>query len=81
MVQLFKQSHTQYYWLHEKGMTHTMVDLQDLHSSYTLKHSHISADVGLKLFCLWCLKLGRNTETIAIHLCKMNYQMVMLCDI
>ena len=72
---------TLYYWLYEKGMIHTMVGLQGLHLGDALKHPSISAGIGLKLFCPWCLKLGGNMETITIHLCEVHYQMAIACDI
>ena len=37
--------------------------------------------MGLKSFCLWCLKLGRNMETITIHLHEVHYWMAIVCDI
>ena len=60
LVQSLKEFHACYYQLYEKGMTHAMVGLQSLHLGNTLKHPSISAGVGLKLFCPWCLKLGGN---------------------
>ena len=39
-----------------------MVGLQGLHLSNALKCPHISAGMVFKLFCPWCLKLGRNTD-------------------
>ena len=81
LVQLLKQFHACYYQLYEKGMTHAMMGLQGLHSSDTHKCPHISAGVGLNSFCPWCLKLGRNTETITIHLHEVHYWMVNVCDI
>ena len=72
-VELFKQFHTHYYWLYEKGMTCAMVGLQGLHSADALKCPSISAGIGHKSFCPWCLKLGGNTETIAAHLPEVHY--------
>ena len=38
LVQSLEQFHAHYYWLYRKGMTHTMVGLQGLHSG---KHSQV----------------------------------------
>ena len=73
LVQSLKQFHAHYYQLYEKGTTHAMVGLQGCHSGDVLKHPSISAGVGFKSFCPWCLKLGGNTEKIAIHLCEVHY--------
>ena len=62
-------------------MIHTMVGMQGLHSGDTLKHPSISAGIGLKSFCPWCLKLGGNTETIVVHLGEVHYQMAITGDI
>ena len=67
--------------LYEKGLTHAMVSLQGLHLGDTLRCPNISSSVGLKSFCSWCFKLGGNTETIAIHLWEVHYQMAIVCDI
>ena len=56
-------------------MTHVMVILQGFHSGDALRYPNISACVGLKSFCPWCLKMDSNMETIAIHLHKVHYQM------
>ena len=37
--------------------------------------------MGLKSFCPWCLKLGGNTKTIAIHLWEVHYRMAVMCNI
>ena len=58
-----------------------MIGLQALHSGNALKCPSISAGVQLKLFCPWCLKLGGNMETIAIHFHEVHYQMTIACDI
>ena len=68
LVQSMKQFHACCYWLYEKSMACAMVGLQGLHSDEAFRHPNISGSVGLKSFCPWCLKLGRNTETITIHL-------------
>ena len=81
MVQLLKQFHACFYWLYEKCMTCAMVGLQGLHLGDTLRHPNISTGMGLKLFCPWCFKLGRNIETITIHLWEVHYRMVTVCDI
>ena len=54
--------------------------LQGIHMSDAFRCSNISASMGLKSFCPWCLKLGGNTEMTAIHLkeCIIGWQ---LCDI
>ena len=80
-MQLKKEFHTHYYQLYKKGMTHTMVSLQGLHSGDTLRCPNISASMGLKSFCPWCHKLSRNTETITIHLCEVHLQMAIACKI
>ena len=81
LVWSLKQFHVCYYWLYKKGMTCAMVGLHSLHSGHTLKHPTISAGIGLKSFCPWCLKLGGNTEMITIHLCEVHYQLAIACDI
>ena len=81
MVQSLKQFHAHYYWLYEKDMTHVIVSLQGLYSGDTFRCPNISAIVGLKSFCPWCLKLGGSTVTITIHLCEVHYQMVIVCNI
>ena len=81
LVQSLKQFHTHFYQLYEKGMTHTTVVLQGLHLGSALKHPSICAGVGLKSFCLWCFKLSRSTEMVAIHLLEVHYQMAIACDI
>ena len=58
LVWSLKQFHASNYWLYEKGMKHTMVGLQVLHSGNVLKCPSISAGVWLKSFCSWYLKLG-----------------------
>ena len=37
--------------------------------------------MGLKSFCPWCLKLGSNTETIAVHLTEIHYRMAIVANI
>ena len=81
LVQSLKQFHSHYYQLYQKGMTHTMVSLQGLYSGDALRCPNISAGVGLKSFCPWCLKLSGNPETITIHLWKVHYWMAIWCDI
>ena len=81
LVHLLKQFHACYYWLHEKSMTHSMVGLQGLHLGKAFIWPNISAGIGVKSFCPWYLKLGRNTETITIHLREVHYRMVIVCDI
>ena len=58
-----------------------MVSLQGLHSDKAFRLPSISASVGLNSSCPWCLKLGINTETIAIHLREVHYGMAIVCDI
>ena len=58
-----------------------MVGLQGLHLGKAFKHSNILGSMGLKSFYPWCLKLGRNSETIAVHLREVHYRMVIVCDI
>ena len=65
LVQSLKQFHAYFYWLYEKGMTQSA---SKDYMSETFRCSNVSARVGLKSFYPWCLKLGGNTETIAIHL-------------
>ena len=81
LVQSLKQFHAHFYLLYEKSMTHAMVTLQGLHSGKAFRHPYISASMGLKWFYPMCLKLGGNTETIAIHLREGHYQMAIVCDI
>ena len=61
-------------------MTHAMVGLQQLHLDDAFRHPNVSTSMEL-LFCTWCLKLGRNTKTIAIHLLEVLYRMAIMCDI
>ena len=65
----------------EKGTTHAMVSLQGIHLDDALWHPNISTGMGLKSFCPWCFTLGRNTETIAIHLREVHYRMTIICHI
>ena len=58
-----------------------MVGLQGLHSSDTFWHLNVWAGVGLKLFCLWCFKFVRNTETTATLLREVHYKLAIACDI
>ena len=74
LLQSLKQFHTHFYQLYKKSTTCTMVSLQGLHLGKAFRCPNISASVGLKLFCPWCLKLGRNTGTITIHLREVHYQ-------
>ena len=69
LVLSLKQYHVQYYQFYEKWTTRAMVG------------SNMSASVGLNSFCPWCFKLGGNTETIAIHLREVHYQLAITCDI
>ena len=75
LVLSLKLFHTYFYWLHKKGTTRAMVGLQGLHSSDTLWHLNILANVGHKSFCPWCFKFGGNTEMIATHLSKVHYRL------
>ena len=81
LVWSLKQFYTCSHWLYEKGTTLTMVSLQGLHPGNALKCASISAGVGLKLFCPWCLKVGGNMEMITVHLKEGYYQMSVACDI
>ena len=58
-----------------------MVGLQGLNWGEDLRHPNVSTNIGLKSVCPWCLKLGGNTEKIAIHLWKVHYRMAIVCDI
>ena len=80
LVQPLKQFQAQYYQLYEKGMSHTMVGLQGLYLGSAFRFPNISAGMGLKSFCPWCLKLGGNMEMITTHLHD-NYQMAIVSDI
>ena len=73
LVWSLKQFHTCYYQLYEKGTTHAMVGLQDLHLGNALRCSNISSGIGLKLYCPCCLNLGGNMEAFAIHLWKVHH--------
>ena len=75
LVLSLKQFHAHYYRLYEKGTTRAMVGLQGLPSSDAFQHLNVSASVGLKSFCPWCLKFGGNTETIATHLREVHYRL------
>ena len=65
----------------QEGHAQTMVNLQELSSGNAFRCPNVSASVGLKSFCPWCLKLGGNTETIAIHLWDVHYRMAIVCKI
>ena len=41
----------------------------------------VSNSKGLKSFCPWCLKLGGNAETSAIHLWEVHYRMTIMYNI
>ena len=58
-----------------------MVGLQGLHLGKAFRCHNISACMGLKSFCPWCLKLGGNKETITIHLREVYYRMTIVCNI
>ena len=75
------QFHAHFYLLYEKGMACAIVILQGLHLGDTFRCPNVSASVGLKSFCTWFLKLGRNTKTIAIHLWEVHYRMAIMCNI
>ena len=62
LVLSLKQYHAHYYRFYEKGTTRAMVGLQGLHMSETFWCLNVSAGVGLKPFCSWCFKLGRNRD-------------------
>ena len=81
LVLSLKQYHIHYYRFYKKGTTRAMVGLHGLHMNYAFQHSNVSTGVGLKLFCAWCLKLGRNTEAIAIHLREVHNCLTITCDI
>ena len=81
LVQSLKQYHAHFYQLYEKGMTCAMASLQGLHVGDVFRCPNVSASVGLKSFCPWCLKLGGNTKTIAIHLWEVHYRMAIMCNI
>ena len=80
-VQSLKQFHTCYYQLYEKSTIHAMISLQGPHSDEAFRYPNISTSMGLKLFCPWCLKLGRNTERISIYLREVHCWMVIVCNI
>ena len=81
LVQSLKQYHAHFYWLYQKGTTCAMVILQGLHLGNAFRCPNVSVSMGLKSFCPWCLKLGRNTKTIAIHLHEVHYRMAVVCNI
>ena len=58
-----------------------MVGLQGLQTNAMFQCTNVSSSVGLKSFCLWCYKLGGNTETIATHLRELHYWLAIACDI
>ena len=58
-----------------------MVGLQGLHVDDALRCPNVSASVGIKSFCPWCLKLGGNTKMIATHFCEVHYRMAIMCNI
>ena len=64
--------------VYKKGTTCAMVGL---HLGDTFRHSNVSISMGLKSFCPWCLKLGRNTKTIAIHLWVVHYRTAIVWDV
>ena len=81
LVLSLKQYHTHYYRFYKKGTTRAMVGLEGLHMSNTFWHSNVSARIGLRSFYPWYFKLGRNTETIAIHLREVHYHLAISCDL
>ena len=80
-MQSLRQYHTHFYQLYKKDMIHAMVSLQGLHLGNAFKHPNVSASIGLKSFYPWCLKLGGNTEAIAINLWEVHYRMAIMCNI
>ena len=76
LVLSLKQYHTHYYWFYEKGTMRAIVGLQGLHTNNAFQCSNVSLSIRLKSFCLWCFKLGGNTENIEVH-----YRMATACDI
>ena len=81
LVQSLKQFYACFYWLYETDMTLAMVSLQGLHLGDSFRCPNVSAGVGLKPFCPWCLKLGGNSKTIAIHLLEVYYRMAIVCNV
>ena len=79
IVQLLKQFHACFYQLYEKGMANAMVGLQGLHWGNAFRCPNVSASMGLKSFYPWCLKLGRNTKSIALHLKEVHNRMAIMC--
>ena len=81
LVFSLKQYQTHYYGFYEKGTARAMVGLQGLHTNDNFWHLNVSARVELKSFCPWCLKLGRNTENIAIHLREVHCCLAIACHL
>ena len=78
LVQLLNQFHAHFYQLYKKGKTPAMVILQGLHLGNTFRCPNVSASMGLKSFCPWCLKLGGDTKAIAIHSQEVHYRMAIM---
>ena len=76
-----KQYHAHYYRVYKKGTIRAMVGLQGLHSGNIFRCSNVSSSVVLKWVCLWCFKLGKNTEMIATHLQEVHYRLAIVCDL
>ena len=58
-----------------------VVGLQGLYMGNAFRCLNVSASMVLKSFCPWCLMLGWNTKTIAIHLWEVHYRMATMCNI
>ena len=69
------------YWLYEKGMTWPMVGLQRIHTSDAFGCSNISANMGLKSFCPWCLKLVGTLKQLSSILREVHYRMAIVCEV
>ena len=81
LMQSLKQFHAAFCQLYKKGTTCATVGLQGLHLDNAFRYPNVSASMGLKSFFPWCLKLGGNTETIAVHLWEVHYRMAIMCHI
>ena len=77
LVQSLKQFHACFHQVYEKGMTWVMVNIQGLHMSDGFKCSNVLANVGLRSFCLWCLKLGGTPKWLPsiLERCIIGWQM------
>ena len=62
-------------------MTQAIVSLQGLQKGNAFRCSNVSASVGLKSFCLWCLEMGGAPKQLPSILGEVHYRMMIECYI